>query len=240
MVHYAKPVVLMLGAYEPTIWNISWTPTTRIAAVLASGYHHQAIAGLDPGVPTLNTSYDNNGPCGYFYIGERALNNINPISRRFFGRPVDLVYLAKAGNLSIGEEAPEGTTLITSESTHPEFFYDKTAPLAGPAGLEDAIRKGLLRKATDADVDAWVNAVVASTSNRDVPPIAGQGRPKPLRPSTFNAYVVLTPFTYPSGLYGGNLATFFIPKGIPRPTGNSGHSSVYDFNRLNCEGPLCR
>ena len=84
---------------------------------------------------------------------------------------MDLVYLAKAGNLSIGEEVPEGIKLIISESTLPEFFYDKTAPLAGPAGLEDAIRKGLLRKATDADVDAWVNAVVASTSNRDVPPI---------------------------------------------------------------------
>ena len=25
-----KPAVLMLGAYEPSIWNISWTPKTKI------------------------------------------------------------------------------------------------------------------------------------------------------------------------------------------------------------------
>lgn len=34
-----KPVVLMLGAYEPNIWNIGWSEGTRILAVLASGYH---------------------------------------------------------------------------------------------------------------------------------------------------------------------------------------------------------
>jgi hypothetical protein len=233
-------VVLMLGAYEPTVWNISWSPTTRIVAVLASGYHRQAIAGLEPGIPTLNTSYDNKGPCGYFYVGENDLGKINPMSRRFFGRQVDLVYLAKAGIIAIGDAVLAGTKLVTSASTPPEAFYDKTAPMAGPAGLEDAVRKGLLRKATDADIDAWVNAVVASTPSRDLPPIAGEGRPKPQRPGTYNAYVVLKPFTYPAGLYGGNSATFFIPNGIPKPNGNAGHSSVYDFNRLNCLGPLCR
>jgi hypothetical protein len=51
--------------------------------------------------------------------------------------------------------------------------------------------------------------------------------------------VVLKPFTYPAGLYGGNSATFLIPKGVPKPKGNSGHSSVYDFNTLNCQGALC-
>jgi len=32
------PVVLMLGAYEPTVWNIGWTQGTQIVAVMASGY----------------------------------------------------------------------------------------------------------------------------------------------------------------------------------------------------------
>ena len=36
-----QPVALLLGAYEPTIWNISWTEGTRIVAVLVSGYHRK-------------------------------------------------------------------------------------------------------------------------------------------------------------------------------------------------------
>jgi hypothetical protein len=50
---------------------------------------------------------------------------------------------------------------------------------------------------------------------------------------------VLKQFTYPEGLYGAYGATFFIAKGAPRPTGNPGHSAIYDFNTLNCQGALC-
>ena len=47
VVNYSsKPVVLMLGAYEPTIWNIKWTPTTHIVALLVSGYRRQAVLAL--------------------------------------------------------------------------------------------------------------------------------------------------------------------------------------------------
>jgi len=253
--HPATPVVLILGAYEPTIWNISWSPSTRIVAALVSGYHQQAVAGLDPTIPVLNTSYDNSGSCGYFYVEQNELGSLNPLSRRFFKRPVDMVYLAKGGNILIGEAVPQNVKLITSEATPPESFYDKSAPLAGLAGLEDAVNMGLLRRATEADADEWVSATSANTSTkRDVPSIAGQEDYKPVRPNIYviqcefaadglenckrrhNAYVVLKKFIYPSGLYGEASSTFFIPKGIPQPTGNPGHSNIYDFNNLKIQG----
>lgn len=234
-----KPVVLMLGAYEPTIWNIGWSPSTRIAAVLVSGYHRQAVAGLEPGTPLLNSSFDNKGPCGYFYVTADNLAPLNPLSKRVFGRAVDMVFPATNGKVVIGEPAAAGVALVTSGAITPESFHDKSAPMAGPAGLADAVRKGLLRKATAADAEAWSEAVLQNTPQRDLPPVAGQGVPRPPRPGLFNAYVVLKPFTYPSGLYGGNSATFLIPKGVPKPAGNAGHSSVYDFNSLNCQGVLC-
>jgi uncharacterized protein len=252
----SKPVVLMFGAYEPTIWNVSWSQATSTVALLVSGYHGQDVAGLDATVPMLNTSYDNKGTCGYFYVGENDLDKLNPMSRRLFGRPVDMVYLAQDGKIVIGEAVPAGLELITSKAIPPESFYDKTAPRPGSAGLEDAVQKGLLRTATDADVDAWVRAVRASTPKRDVPPIAGQGELEPKHPNLsvtecvlsmdnatpckkrFNAYVVLKQFTCPSGLYESS-ATFFIPKGVPRPKGNCGHSEIYDFNNLKCNGPGC-
>ncbi len=231
----SKPIVLMLGAYEPTIWNIKWTATTRIIGVLVSGYHHQAIAGLDATVPVLNSSSADRGPCpcGYFYVGQRENSEkINQISRNLFGRPVDLVYPAKNGEVVIGDPVPAREKLITSESNSPESFHDTTAPIAGPAGLEDAVRKGFLRKATEADADAWVDALIANGPDRDVPLIAGKGRPKPPRPHTWDAYVVLKPFSYPAGLYGGHLANLFVPEGVPQPKGDPGHSFVYNFNHL--------
>lgn len=225
----SKSVVLMLGAYEPTIWNIKWTATTRIAAVFVSGYHRQAVAGLDASVPVLNSSYDNKGPCGYFYIGRRENPaRLSQTSRSLFGRPVDLVYPAENGEVVIGDPVPAGEKLITSESNPPESFYDRTALIAGLAGLEEAVEKGLLRKATGADVEAWLNAEIAA-------PIAGESHSKRRRPGIYHAYVVLKPFAYPAGLWGENAATFYIPKGGSRPEGNPGHSNVYDFNRFKIE-----
>jgi hypothetical protein len=235
-----KPVVLMLGAYEPTIWNIGWTSKTRILAVLVSGYHRQAVAGLDPKVPTLNSSYDNKGLCGYFYVsGDGGLEKLNPLARKLFGKPVDLVYPAANGAAMVGEQVANMNNMVTHPATTPESFHNKSEPLAGPAGLEDAVRTGALRRATQADAQAWSDAVAANTPNRDVPPIAGVGVPKPRTPSMHNGYVVLREFTFPAGLYGGNSATFLIAKGVPRPKGNPGHSAVYDFNTLDCQGAIC-
>jgi len=234
----ARPVALILGAYDPTIWNIGWTPKTRIVAVLVSGYHRQVVAGLDPGVPTIVSTYDNQGACGYFYLARENLEQVNPMARRLFGRPADLVYPAAGGKAVVGDALPEGVSLVTSSARPPESFYDKNAPLAGQAGLDDAVKKGLLRPATAADVQAWADATAVT---RDEPPVAGQAaQPARRRTLDMRSYVVLKPFVYPAGLFGAHRAIFYVPKGVPVPTGNPGHSDVYDFNTLSCRGAACR
>jgi hypothetical protein len=52
---------------DPSIWNIGWTRGTRILAVLVSGYHRQVVAGLEPQVPTLQSTFSNKGECGFFH-----------------------------------------------------------------------------------------------------------------------------------------------------------------------------
>lgn len=235
-----KPIVLLLGAYEPTIWNIGWSEKTNILAVYVSGYHRQVVAGLEKTTPVLVSTYDNRSPCGYFYVTQDNPGPLNPLSKRIVGRPVDMVFPAKNGKVVIGDPVSAETRLVTSRHVTPESYHDKSAPIAGPAGLVDAVNKGLLRKATAADAEAWSDAVLQNAPQRDIPPVAGQGIPRPPKPPIYNAYVVLKPFVYPSGLYGGNSATFLIPKGVPKPEGNPGHSAVYDFNTLNCQGPLCK
>jgi hypothetical protein len=233
------PVVLLLGAYDPTVWNIGWTTGTKVLAVHASGYHRQVVAGLPKGTPILTSTYEEKGPCGWFYVTESSLTGLNGISRRLFQHSVDQVFLAKEGRVLVGEVLNPGSALVTSPDTPPESFFDKTAPLAGQAGLTDAVKKGLIRPATSQDIDAWVEALAAAQSNRDVPPIAGIGKPKPARPYAHHAYVVLKEFALPAGLYGAHSATFFVPKGVPPPVGNPGHSAIYDFNTMKCQGGIC-
>lgn len=232
------PVILMLGAYEPAIWNVRWSKGTRIIGVLATGYHRQVIAGLPKSTPTLISTYDNRGACGYSYVSGKNLDGLNPKSRMLFGRPVDMVYPAVSGVITIGPPVAS-SSLVSSPDTPLESVVDRNAPLAGEAGLTDAVRKGVIRKATAADARAWAEAVARSQPRRDIPPVAGQGIPKPSEPYFHNGYVVLKAFTFPAGLYGAHSATFFIPAGVPAPGGNRGHSDVYDFNTLKCQGSAC-
>jgi hypothetical protein len=230
-----KPVVLMLGAYEPTIWNIGWSEGTKILALLVSGYHRQAVAGLENGTPVLTSTHDNQGACGYFYITDTNHAPLDPLAERVFGRPVDAVFPALRGRIVVGDPLRPEVKLITSSETVPESFHDKSAPMAGALGLENAVRQGLLRRATTADLDAWANLLTQSAPMRDSQPSAANTQ----RPLIFNAYVVLKPFTFPSGLYGANAGTFLVPKGVPKPVGNPGHSVIYDFNTLECQGFTC-
>lgn len=234
----AMPVVLMLGAYEPTIWNIGWSPNTKILAVLVSGYHRQAVAGLSPSVPVLNSSHDNKGPCGYFYLSEDNLGRLNPISRKLFGQSVTRAYLVQNGSASVGEGIASG--YVTNNSRPPSSFRDRDAPLAGEAGLRDAVAKGLLREARSSDIEAW-KAAYDTANRRDVPPLSGatprssSGSDRVVR----NGYVVLKAMQIPAGLYGAHGATFIVPRGVPRPTGNRGHSQILDYNTMTCGGAVC-
>lgn len=231
------PVILMLGSYDPTIWHVGWSRGTRIAAVLVGGYHRQVVTGLPGNVPVLVSTHDDKGPCGYFYVSAEQARTLNPIARRAFGRPVDMVYLAQQGRVLVGDALAGTAELITDAGgQRDESFRIPDEKLAGEAGLAYAVSQGWLRKASQADASAWLAARSAQPA-ADVPPIAG-GRPAG-RISLHNGYVVLKAFTLPEGLYGAHSGTFFVPKGVPRPGGTLGHSTLYDFNTLTCTGAGC-
>lgn len=235
--HRGAPVVLLLGSYEPTVWNIGWSRGTRVLAVLVGGYHRQVVTGLPPDVPLLVSTYDNRGACGYFYVTAAKARELNPVARRTFGRSVDMVFPASGGRVVVGDPLAGDAGLVTDAGARgAEAFRIPDAEQGGPAGLAYAVSQGWLREATQADADAWL-AARAAAPQADVPPIAG-GAPAG-RISLFNGYVVLKAFRLPPGLYGAHSATFFVPRGVPRPTGDLGHSRLYDFNTLTCAGALC-
>ena len=235
-----KPVALILGAYEPSVWNIAWTQGTQISAVVATGYHRQAVAGLPRDTPIIISTYDNRGPCGYMYITEKNLRKINPFSNKVFGKDVALVHYASNGNLVFGDQINSNDKFFTSKDNPPELFFDKSAPLAGKAGLDDLVRKGLIRKATSQDSERWAQ-MKAEMHKEELPPVASgtsSAAFKPMR--VHNGYVILKQIKIPSGLYGGHSATFFLKKGVPYPEGTLGHSTLYNFNTMSCSGTGCR
>lgn len=232
------PVLLLLGAYEPTVWSVGWTRGTRIAAVVLTGYHRQQVTGLPAGVPLLVSTYDNRGPCGYAYVGGDGSAKLNPLARKVFGRAVDVAYPARDGRAVVGK-LPPGAALVTDAAATPvKDFELKGAPPAGQAGIDAALRNGTLRAATPADVHAWEAARERSQGEPDIPRIEG-GDTERASGMPYRSYAVLKPFAIPAGLYGAHSATFFVALGVPAPTGNPGHSEVRFIDNGRCGGPTC-
>ncbi|MBF0309390.1 MAG: hypothetical protein HQL56_07685 [Magnetococcales bacterium] len=74
-----KPVVIVLTAYERTIWKFKWTPASRIAAVVATGFEPPLVEGLPLKVPVLLSSFKEGGECGYIAKDVMPLN-LDPAS----------------------------------------------------------------------------------------------------------------------------------------------------------------
>ena len=232
------PVALMLSAYEPTIWQIGWTEGTRILAVVASGYHAQAVAGLPDEVPVLSSSSDNKGACVSFYnLGRRGQipDNIDQLSRRLFGRSPEMPVALVKGQVIFGPPLKNTQKLYTARKLIRDDFQVPGTPLAGPMGLADAVRKGQLKPASDEEYQLWQRQLAKNS-----------GIPDHLIPEKFprsagamhRPYVVLDPdFIFPNGLYGGNSATFFLPPGLPLPKGDRGHSRVIFLEDGRSVGP---
>ncbi len=152
-VQHNRPVVLILGAYEPTIWKVKWESNTRIVGVIATGYHAQRVVGLPKAIPVLETSYKNS-QCGYSYVSDDNAAEMNQLSQRILQRDIQAIVIAKNGQANIDNISAD-TQLSSSKERSMKDVIDPNAPLAGPAGIRDAVAKGLLRPATRADIDAW-------------------------------------------------------------------------------------
>jgi uncharacterized protein len=235
-----KQVALILGAYEPSIWNIAWTQGTKISAVLATGYHRQVVAGLPKDIPILISTYDNRGPCGYIYVAEKNLRKINPLSIKVFNKEVTLVHYAGRGNLVFGNPIHHNDKLYTSKDTPPDTFFDISTPTAGKAALDELVRKGLIRRATPHDSERW-GQLKSEILKKELPPVASGHSSSIFTPMTIqNGYVILAQITIPVGLSGENSAIFFLEKGAPYPKGNVRRTTLYDFNTMSCSGASCR
>lgn len=142
-----------------------------------------------------------------------------------FLRTIDRLSPSPTPQIEPAQVNTETTSLSDSPAAAtPPIAYAEPVPALGAdatvgSELDAAVSSGVLRPATSTDFREW------RESRGDY------GAESVDADTLLRAYVVLQPFHYPAGLYGSDAAIFFIPRGVPRPTGLSGDSTIYDFNR---------
>ncbi|MBI4693356.1 MAG: hypothetical protein HY749_04980 [Gammaproteobacteria bacterium] len=242
-----EPAVLFLDGQASQIWNISRTEDTRIALVVAKGGSgRQAIAGLDTDVPlVIDQSSGSEYGCARFEssnLPDRA--SVEGLASQIFGREPKAAVtgagpLHEVDHIEFGEPLPPGAKLLSSGQYPPEAFRPPDRLKPGLAGIEEAIAKGWLRKATAADVEGWRAAVARRT---DLPPEA-QPRKQEMWPVLENTWVVLFDFEFPVALEElvgrGSVSqwppTFIVPAGVPVPRGRA---AVCVLNLETLEGEI--
>ena len=164
-----KPVALILGAYDPSVWNIKWTKGTKIEGVLAFGHHKQFVTGLPKDTPILagneNRSCDLLNNIGSFFdkVTSSAYPKIiDDLSKRVYNKNTTSIYHTENGKLLFGNKITNNTKLYTSEDTPIKSFIMKTKPLYGNEGLTELLKKGKIRLLTDLELKKWKKTRIVS------------------------------------------------------------------------------
>ncbi|MEO8024013.1 hypothetical protein [Polaromonas sp.] len=145
----------------------------------------------------------------------------------------------QAGSLNVKDFPVGSEVVVKSNDLVSGRVIDKIED-PRPA-LDKAIRDGSIRKATAEDVRAFRDAYVEKKYTRKSLPVpVTEDALSVTRVDISRAYVVLNKFTYPSGLLNEYRAVFFVPIGVPEPSGEIGHSAFYDFETLTVVCTLAR
>ena len=238
----SKPTLLLMKADSPTIWHFNWTQGSKIAGVFISGNGPQRVSGLPPEVPILIA---NAQQCPKFEVSSSLINliSVNNLSKQLFKKDIEQIFNADRGEIVIGQPLAEKSHLETAAEFDINKFRDPATPLPGLDGLNEAITKGLIRKANIEDIQKYSAAkskakIKAHSEDEDLPEhlVAkmGYGRIKDL--GMRNTYTVLSPdFIIPAKLVGADAANFIVPEGLPEPKGPRGNCRIFSEDKLLME-----
>jgi hypothetical protein len=220
-----RPVVLVLTAYDPVVWRVGRTPQTNVAAVLVSGYHTQALLGIERTIPFAISAYEDPGPFPYFFAhGAGAeLLRMNEAVQTITGREIKrfVNQPGEDGVFHVGDPPRDPTRVIYSDDLALEGYLNPAQPLAGQKGLDQLVAAGKLRPATEDDIEAWVDKA-SEQYKRFSPTLRVEHRMLVGR-----TYVVLRKVRLPDGLFCAHSRSFIIPDGVPVPDGPKGHNTFY-------------
>jgi hypothetical protein len=223
-----RPVLLVLTAYDPVVWRVGRTPESKVVGVIASGYHTQLVGGIDKDTPRAISTYESPGKFDFFYASGASpeLLEMNERVKELTGKEIERFIHKPQGPAQervfyVGEPPKEAAKLVYQDEVDLAPFKDPNRPAAGQRGIDQLIAAGKLRRATQEDIEGWVEK--ASEKYKRLSPDLKVDH----HMRAFRTYVVLKPLELPDGMYGAHSAAFIVPQGVEMPTGPVGHNEFY-------------
>jgi len=214
-----SPLVAILGASKPTIWDFSHMPKGRLRAVVLVGTSGQAAAYLSQSTalrtitPKMSdVACDAPGPSLIGGFGSDAF--LSSLTNDLFGRrsrvlgDLDPVAI----NLDGGRPPPPLFGDIPNSAFRPNSTLVRDDLPPSTAGLIRLLQTGAIRNASESDTAAWL-----AVRERAGLPKVGIGA----------KYVITRKIEIPRGLFGGNSRKFIVSKNIPLPTKIRSHNCYY-------------
>lgn len=218
------PLVLILSAYDPVVWDFAGFPTKRLRAVIVYGYDDQAVAHLGPSTPvrfaTRATGQTNCGVAIHAYKQSRDLGRLRDQVRRVLGVPLQAFYGSyspTALHVDGSSFAPLAPTKLDAASLMASGPLQVGGLLPGEQGLRQLLDRGDIRPTRPSDWAEWRRK---SGDNDDT--FADDG------------YVVLRKVTLPRGMYGAHSRAFLIPANVPQPADLGSHNRYYRLRDGSC------
>jgi Ca2+-binding EF-hand superfamily protein len=221
-----EPLYLVMIAWNRVIWQFEGA-VERVKRVILAGGGGNEPEGSSVGATGLAkeiVTVSNSGRCGVFWVNmnKRNLKETQERTKLLFGREADVMVSSEdMWNLQL----PSGTVSVPSQADQSKTFPNLDPNWRSVRGdLLTFYPGGLMR------IDAAAVIGGQAVTNYEVlPQQAGLLQlliDGALVRNDRGDFVVTRQTRFPAGLAGSHAVRFIVPKGVPRPAGDPGHSKV--------------
>lgn len=248
------PQIYVVSAETSVVWDFAALPAQRVIGIIAYGKKRQVIQNAPPNAPIAHGYHEAHD--GQGEVSATASKCAGSYSPHHGGPQLEaLVAEVEKGTgakvrrfrgayeptlLNFDADQPGEEALLASlrparssrDTIDDEGEWVDDYP--GSEWVQPLVSKGMLRKATAADVRAWEKAATAQLAHRDLAPY------RSIDLGLRRTYVVLGPISLPANNAGIFPRQFIVPKDVPSPNGPSGFHKIYQIATGTCDAaPDC-
>lgn len=221
---FTRPQVIVISSYQKIVWDFSRFPADKLRGVIASGLERPEIVGVAAGTPVRTVmDYESLPNCGnefLVYHGGPALDRLVTTMEKM--TKLTATRFRGSYHATAFDAGSNGAQEAVVDREHHPIDEQRT-----PQALQPLVAQGLIRPATQADVDAYNAKLTAMLKTRNLAAYAVDD----LR--YWQSYVVLAKVTVPQ-VSGGYLGRFIVPSGVPRLGDQGRWNSFYFIETGKC------
>ncbi len=248
------PQIYVISAETSVIWDFAALPAQRIIGIIAYGNKRQVIQNAPSNVPIAHGYHEAHD--GQQEVPATSSECAGSYWRHHGGPQLDALVteVEKGTGAKVKRfRSAYEPTLLNFDANQPgeEALLASLRPARsardnidegegwvddypGSEWVEPLVSKGLLRKATAADVHAWEKAASAQLARPDLAPY------RSINLGLRMTYVILGPISLPADNSGIFPRQFIVPKDVPSPNGPSGFHKIYQIATGTCDAaPNC-